>query len=92
MPYQPITRGVICPTVTPLKSDGGINPEMIRPLVDFLIGKGRGRDLSAWEAPARGRSSATEERKAIAAATVEAVAGRVPVIVHYRRHQHGRDG
>ena len=34
MTYQPI-RGVICPTVTPLKPDGAINLDVIRPLVDF---------------------------------------------------------
>ena len=39
MTYQPI-HGVICPTVTPLKPNGDINPGMMRPLVDWLIGKG----------------------------------------------------
>lgn len=81
MTYQPITRGVICPTVTPLKPKGDINPEMIGPLVDFLIGKGVA-GIYPLGSTGEGPLFTTEERKAVAAATVEAVDGRVPVIVH----------
>ena len=34
MKFEPIKRGVICPTVTPFKDKGEINPGMIKPLVD----------------------------------------------------------
>jgi len=81
MPYQPITRGVICPIVTPLKPNGDINPDMIRPLVDFLIGKGV-VGIYPLGSTGEGPLFSTAERKAVAGATVEAVAGRVPVIVH----------
>ena len=81
MPYQPITRGVICPTVTPLKPDGDINQDMIRPLVDFLIDRGVA-GIYPLGSTGEGPLFTPEERKAVAAATVEAVAGRVPVIVH----------
>ena len=80
MTYEPI-RGVICPTVTPLESDGAINPDVIRPLVDWLIDSGVA-GIYPLGTTGEGPLFTTEERKAIAAATVEAVAGRVPVIIH----------
>lgn len=81
MSYQPIKRGVICPTVTPLKPNGDINPDMIGPLVDFLIDRGVA-GIYPLGSTGEGPLFTTEERKAVAATTVEAVAGRVPVIVH----------
>lgn len=81
MTYQPITRGVICPTVTPLKANGDINPAMIRPLVDWLIDKGVA-GIYPLGSTGEGPLFSADERKAIAAATVEAVGGRAPVIVH----------
>ncbi len=81
MTYQAITRGVICPTVTPLKPDGDINPDMIRPLVDWLIEKGV-VGIYPLGSTGEGPLFSADERKAVAAATVDAVAGRVPVIVH----------
>jgi len=81
MTYQPITRGVICPTVTPLAPNGDINPDLIRPLADFLIDRGVA-GIYPLGSTGEGPLFTTDERKAVAAATVEAVAGRVPVIVH----------
>ena len=81
MPYQPITRGVICPIVTPLTPEGAINPAMLRPLVDFLIDRGIA-GIYPLGTTGEGPLFTTDERKTIAAATVEAVAGRLPVIVH----------
>ncbi|MCY3780871.1 MAG: dihydrodipicolinate synthase family protein [Chloroflexi bacterium] len=81
MPYQPIKRGVICPIVTPLKANGEINPDLIRPLVDFLIDKGAA-GIYPLGSTGEGPLFTTDERKAVATATVNAVAGRVPVIVH----------
>ena len=80
MTYQPI-NGVITPTVTPLKLNGDINPAMIRPLVDYLIDRGIS-GIYPLGSTGEGPLFSTDERKAIAAATVEAVAGRLPVIVH----------
>ncbi|MCY3799546.1 MAG: dihydrodipicolinate synthase family protein, partial [Chloroflexi bacterium] len=81
MPYQPITRGVICPTITPLKPSGDINPDMIGPLVDYLIGKGVA-GIYPLGSTGEGPLFTADERKTVAAATAEAVAGRAPVIVH----------
>ena len=80
MTYQPI-NGVITPTVTPLKPNGDINPDMVRPLVDYLIDRGIS-GIYPLGSTGEGPLFSTDERKAIAAATVEAVAGRVPVIIH----------
>ena len=80
MTYQPI-HGVITPTVTPLKPNGDINPAMIAPLVDFLIDRGIS-GIYPLGTTGEGPLFTLEERKAIAAATVDAVAGRVPVIIH----------
>ena len=80
MTYQPI-HGVICPAVTPLKPDGDINRDMIRPLVDFLIDKGVA-GIYPLGTTGEGPLFTTDERKAVAEATVDAVAGRVPVIIH----------
>ncbi len=81
MTYQPITRGVICPIVTPLTAQGDINPTMLSPLVDFLIDRGIA-GIYPLGTTGEGPLFTIDERKAIAAATVQAVAGRVPVIVH----------
>ena len=81
MTLNPIKRGVICPTVTPLKPNGEINSDMIAPLVDWLIDKGVA-GIYPLGSTGEGPLFTTDERKAVAAATVDAVAGRVPVIVH----------
>ncbi len=80
MTYQPI-QGVICPTVTPLKANGELKLDMIRPLADFLIDKGVA-GIYPLGTTGEGPLFSTAERKAVAAATVEAVGGRVPVIIH----------
>ena len=81
MTFQPITRGVICPTITPLKPNGDINPAMIPPLVDYLIDRGIA-GIYPLGSTGEGPLFNVAERQAIAEATVEAVAGRVPVIIH----------
>ncbi len=80
MTHQPI-HGVICPTVTPLKANGDINPSAIAPLVDWLIERGVA-GIYPLGSTGEGPLFTIDERKAIAAATVGAVAGRLPVIVH----------
>lgn len=80
MKFKPI-KGVICPTVTPLKANGDINPDMIPPLVEFLIAKGL-KGIYPLGTTGEGPLFSMEERKTIAEASVEAVAGRLPVIIH----------
>ncbi len=80
MPHKPI-RGIISPIVTPLKANGDINTAMLLPLVDFLIARGIA-GIYPLGSTGEGPLFSAAERQAIAAATVEAVAGRVPVIVH----------
>ena len=80
MTHQPI-HGVICPTVTPLKANGDINPSAIAPLVDWLIERGVA-GIYPLGSTGEGPLFTIDERKAIAAATVGAVAGPLPVIVH----------
>ncbi len=81
MNFQPIKRGVVCPIVTPLKPNGDINPDIIKPMVDFLIDRGM-TGIYPLGSTGEGPLFTIEERKAVAAATVAAVAGRRPVIVH----------
>lgn len=80
MPHTPI-HGIITPIVTPLKPKGDINTAMLRPLVDFLIERGIA-GIYPLGSTGEGPLFSYAERQAIARATVEAVAGRVPVIVH----------
>ena len=86
MPYQPIIRCVICPTVTPLKPDGDINLDMIAPLIDWLFEKGVA-GIYPLGNTGEGPLFTTDERKAVAAATVEAVSRRVPNLDR-PRHPH----
>ena len=65
MDYLPIKRGVICPTVTPLKPNGDINPDMMRPLVDFLI-EGGVAGIYPLGTTGEGPLSDLAERKTIA--------------------------
>ena len=81
MNFTPIKRGVVCPTVTPLKEDGEINPDIIKPMVDFLIDRGVA-GVYPLGTTGQGPFFSLEERKSIAAATVSAADGRSPVIIH----------
>lgn len=81
MNYTPIKRGVVCPTVTPLKDNGDINPDIIKPMVDFLIDRGV-VGVYPLGTTGQGPFFSLAERKTIAAATVSAAEGRSPVIIH----------
>lgn len=80
MTYDPI-HGVIVPTVTPMTDDGAINPDIVKPLVDYLIAQGVA-GLFPLGTTGEGPLLTTSERKTIAEATVRATDGRVPVIIH----------
>jgi 4-hydroxy-tetrahydrodipicolinate synthase len=74
-------KGIIVPTVTPFNDRGELDLEANARLVDFLIHRGI---AGLFPAGTTGEGSllTSPERQALAAATVEAAAGRVPVIVH----------
>ncbi len=80
MSYQPI-HGVIVPIVTPFADTGAINPSAIKPLADYLIGHGI-KGIFPIGTTGEGVLLTSAERKTIAEATVKAVDGRVPVIIH----------
>jgi 2-dehydro-3-deoxy-D-pentonate aldolase len=78
---QDVPCGVIVPLVTPLTENGDTDPDAIRRLVEHILAGGVAGILSlgtTGEFAALSR----EERRAVAAATIRAVAGRVPVFVN----------
>jgi len=80
MTFQPI-KGVITPTVTPFDDAGEVNLDAIQPMVDFLIEHGV-KGVYPLGTTGEGVLLSKEERKLVADATVKAVDGAVPVIVH----------
>jgi len=73
-------RGVVSAMATCLTPVGEINPEATRQLCDFLIERGVNA-LFPIGTTGEGFLLTTAERKALAQIIVQAVAGRVPVIV-----------
>jgi 4-hydroxy-tetrahydrodipicolinate synthase len=80
MTFQPI-KGVITPTVTPFDDAGEVNLDAIPPIIDFLIGYGV-KGIYPLGTTGEGVLLSIEERKLVAEATIKAVDGTVPVIVH----------
>jgi N-acetylneuraminate lyase len=72
--------GLVAATFTPMQPDGSLNLAMAKPAVEHLIRAGIG-GLYVCGSTGEGPLLTTEERKATAAAFVEAAAGRLPVIV-----------
>ncbi len=72
--------GLIPATFTPLHADGSLNLGLIEPMVDFLIGQ-KLTGLYVCGSTGEGVSLSSAERKAVAAAFVQATRGRVPVIL-----------
>ncbi|MBX3053190.1 MAG: dihydrodipicolinate synthase family protein [Caldilineaceae bacterium] len=72
--------GLIPATFTPLNADGSLNLGQIEPMVDFLIEQ-KLTGLYVCGSTGEGVSLSTAERKAVAAAFVQATRGRVPVIL-----------
>ncbi len=72
--------GLIPATFTPLHADGSLNLGLIEPMVDFLIAQ-KLTGLYVCGSTGEGVSLSTAERKAVAAAFVQAARGRVPVIL-----------
>ena len=73
-------RGLIPPAITPFTSDGGIDPAAIRALADFWAP--RVDALFICGTYGSGPMSTPEQRCRAAELYLEAIAGRIPVIVH----------
>jgi N-acetylneuraminate lyase len=73
-------HGLIAATFTPLDDRGAIQLSTIAPMVDFLINSGI-QGLYVLGSTGEGVSMTVDERRKVAAAFVEAAAGRIPVIV-----------
>jgi len=74
-------RGIVCPLVTPMLSDGGgIDEVATRQLVDFVIEKGV-HALFPCGTTGEGPLLTLQERRRVAEIVVSQARGRVPVIV-----------
>jgi dihydrodipicolinate synthase/N-acetylneuraminate lyase len=69
-----------CP-LTPYRADGGIDEDVHRKQVEFLIGRGAPA-ICVLMHLAESLNLTEAERRRVAELTVEVVAGRVPVVVH----------
>ncbi|MBM3460285.1 MAG: dihydrodipicolinate synthase family protein, partial [Armatimonadetes bacterium] len=67
--------------VTPLAEDGSVRRESIPLLVEKFVREGAG-GLYLLGSTGQGPILTVEERKVVAAETVQAAAGRLPVMVH----------
>ena len=72
--------GVIAATFTPMTGQGEVDCGLIPPMVDRLIADGV-QGLYVCGSTGEGPSMTTAERKQVAAAFVDAAAGRIPVVV-----------
>lgn len=72
--------GLIPATFTPLHADGSLNLDLVAPMVDFLIDQ-KTTGLYVCGSTGEGVSLSSDERKAVAAAFVQAARGRIPVIL-----------
>lgn len=77
---SPNLRGLVAATFTPFKADGTLHPSRIKPVIDTVIRQGAS-GLYVCGSTGEGPLLTTEERKQVAAATVRAAGGRVPVII-----------
>ena len=73
-------KGLIAATVTPLDREGDVDLDAIKPMIDHLLKSGV-NGLYVCGSTGEGMSLTCEERKQVVEASVEATAGRVPVIV-----------
>jgi N-acetylneuraminate lyase len=72
--------GLVAATFSPMRPDGSLRLEMAKPVVEHLISSGV-KGLYVCGSTGEGPLLSSEERKAAAAAYVEAAAGRLPVVV-----------
>jgi 4-hydroxy-tetrahydrodipicolinate synthase len=74
-----LPSGVIPPMTTPFDRDGDVRLDAVKPQVEFLIEAGV-HGLAAGGSTGEGHALDDGEYRELMAATIEAVAGRVPVI------------
>ncbi len=73
-------NGLIAATYTPLDDNGDLNPALFGPMLEHLIERGID-GLYVCGSTGEGMSLSSDERKSAAEACVQAVDGRVPVII-----------
>ena len=78
---EPLIQGLWPAFITPLTADGEVDVAAVKPLCDYLIDECGVHGLYACGGTGEMRSLTAEARKTMCAATCEAVAGRVPVVV-----------
>jgi dihydrodipicolinate synthase/N-acetylneuraminate lyase len=78
---EPLIQGLWPAFITPLTAAGEVDVSAIKPLCDYLIDVCGVHGLYACGGTGEMRSLTPEARKIMCAATCEAVAGRVPVVV-----------
>lgn len=76
----PLLRGLIAATVTPFDERGELDLRRVPPIVDHLVASGV-TGLYVCGSTGEGVSLTQQERKDVAAAYVEAAAGRLPVVI-----------
>ena len=81
MTFTPPYHGIWPAMVTPMDADGNVVPKQIAPLVEKQLAEGAG-GLYLCGSTGQGPIMTVEERRQVAEATIAAVAGRVPVVVH----------
>jgi N-acetylneuraminate lyase len=74
-------RGAWPALVTPTAADGGVNIQVLRALVEHLIGKGIG-GLYLCGATGEGIFQSVDERRQVVEEAIDQIGGRVPAIVH----------
>jgi 4-hydroxy-tetrahydrodipicolinate synthase len=72
-------RGSICPLITPFSSDGGLDLDALRRLIDWQIAEGS-HGISVGGSTGEPTSQTLAERKAVIATAAETVADRVPFL------------
>ena len=72
--------GIFPDVFTPMHPDGSLNLDLVKPMTDQLVGEQIG-GLYVCGSTGEGPSLTREERMAVTEAYINAVAGRVPVIV-----------
>ena len=72
--------GLVAATFTPMKSDGALNLDPVKPIVDHLVSSGVS-GLYVCGSTGEGPLLSTAERKTVLEAYVDAAAGRLPVVV-----------
>ena len=78
---EPLIQGLWPAFITPLTADGEVDVAAVKPLCDYLIDVCGVHGLYACGGTGEMRAITPEQRKTMCAATCEAVAGRVPVVV-----------